>query len=141
MRALGFEPFALIGHDRGARVARRLALDHPDSVSRLGILDIVPTETIYGLLDQERATTVWRYFFLVQPPDLPERLIGADPGFYLEWTLREWTEHPVRSTKPPSRSTGAASMRQRSMPAARTTAPAQRPAESAAELTHFLEKP
>jgi haloacetate dehalogenase len=71
MRALGFERFALVGHDRGARVARRLALDHPESVSRLAILDIVPTETIYGLLDQERATTVWRYFFLVQPPDCP----------------------------------------------------------------------
>jgi len=89
MRALGFDRFALVGHDRGARVARRLALDHPDSVSRLAILDIVPTETIYGLLDQERALTVWRYFFLVQPPDLPERLIGADPRFYLDWTLRE----------------------------------------------------
>jgi haloacetate dehalogenase len=90
MRTLGFERFALVGHDRGARVARRLALDHPDSVSRLALLDIVPTETIYGLLDQKRAITVWRYFFLVQPPDLPERLIGADPGFYLDWTLREW---------------------------------------------------
>jgi haloacetate dehalogenase len=94
MRALGFERFALVGHDRGARVARRLALDHPDSVSRLAILDIVPTETIYGLLDQERATTVWRYFFLVQPPDLPERLIGADPGFYVDWTLKEWCGTP-----------------------------------------------
>jgi haloacetate dehalogenase len=94
MRALGFERFALVGHDRGARVARRLALDHPDSVSRLAILDIVPTETIYGLLDQERATTVWRYFFLVQPPDLAERLIGADAGFYLDWTLREWCGTP-----------------------------------------------
>jgi haloacetate dehalogenase len=94
MRALGFERFAVVGHDRGARVARRLALDHPESVSRLAILDIVPTETIYGLLDQQRATTVWRYFFLVQPPDLPERLIGADPGFYLDWTLREWCGTP-----------------------------------------------
>jgi haloacetate dehalogenase len=94
MRALGFEVFALVGHDRGARVARRLVLDHPESVSRLAILDIVPTETIYGLLDQERATTVWRYFFLVQPPDLAERLIGADPDFYLDWTLREWCGTP-----------------------------------------------
>jgi haloacetate dehalogenase len=91
MRALGFERFALVGHDRGARVARRLALDYPDAVSRLAILDIVPTETIYGLLDQERTTTVWRYFFLVQPPDLPERLIGANSDFYLNWTLREWS--------------------------------------------------
>jgi haloacetate dehalogenase len=94
MRALGFERFALAGHDRGARVARRLALDHPDAVSHLAILDIVPTETIYATLDQERATTVWRYFFLVQPPDLPERLIGANPGFYLDWTLREWCGTP-----------------------------------------------
>jgi haloacetate dehalogenase len=94
MRTLGFERFALVGHDRGARVARRLALDHPDAVSRLAILDIVPTGTIYGTLDQGRATTVWRYFFLVQPPDLPERMIGADPGFYLDWTLREWCGTP-----------------------------------------------
>jgi haloacetate dehalogenase len=94
MRTLGFERFALAGHNRGARVARRLALDHADSVSRLAILDIVPTDAIYRLLDQERATTVGRYFFLVQPPDLPERLIGADPGFYLDWTLREWCGTP-----------------------------------------------
>ena len=51
MRSLGFERFALVGHDRGARVARRLALDHPDAVSRLAVLDIVPTETIYAMLD------------------------------------------------------------------------------------------
>jgi haloacetate dehalogenase len=94
MRALGFERFALVGHDRGGRVARRLALDHPDRVSRLAVLDIIPTETIYATLDQERATTVWRYFFLVQPPELPERLIGVDPGFYLDWTLQEWCGTP-----------------------------------------------
>src|SRR5215218_6366050 len=55
MRALGFERFALVGHDRGACVARRLALDHPDAVSRLALLDIVPTETIYATLDQTSA--------------------------------------------------------------------------------------
>jgi haloacetate dehalogenase len=90
MEALGFDRFALAAHDRGARVARRLALDHPDAVSRLAILDIVPTETIYTTLSQENATTVWRYFFLIQPPGLPERLIGADPGFYIDWTFSEW---------------------------------------------------
>jgi haloacetate dehalogenase len=94
MQALGFDRFALVGHDRGARVARRLALDHPEAVSRLAVLDIIPTDTIYGTLDQQRATTVWRYFFLVQPPDLPERLIGADPGFYLVRTLEEWCGTP-----------------------------------------------
>jgi len=94
MRELGHEHFALVGHDRGARVARRLALDHPDAVTRLALLDIVPTTTIYARLDQARAISVWRYFFLVQPPDLPERLIGADPGFYLRWTLSEWAGRP-----------------------------------------------
>jgi haloacetate dehalogenase len=94
MRALGFERFAVVGHDRGARVARRLALDHPESVARLAVLDIVPTATIYASLDQDRATTVWRYFFLIQPPDLPERLIGSDPAFYLRWTFNEWSGGP-----------------------------------------------
>jgi haloacetate dehalogenase len=92
MRALGFDRFAVVGHDRGARVALRMALDHPDAVTRLGVLDIVPTRTIYATVDRERATTVWRYFFLIQPFDLPERLIGADPDFYLRWTLDEWCD-------------------------------------------------
>jgi haloacetate dehalogenase len=91
MNELGFERFAVVGHDRGARVARRLALDQPDAVSRLALLDIVPTDTIYTTLDQEHATTVWRYFFLIQPPDLPERLITSEPDFYLDWTLEEWS--------------------------------------------------
>jgi haloacetate dehalogenase len=94
MRALGHERFALVGHDRGARVARRLALDHPDAVTRLALLDIVPTAEVYARLDRSRAIAVWRYFFLVQPPDLPERLIGTDPGFYLRWTLAEWAGRP-----------------------------------------------
>jgi haloacetate dehalogenase len=94
MGQLGFQRFALVGHDRGARVARRLALDHPSRVSRLAVLDIVPTRTIYEDLDQARATSVWRYFFLVQPSGLPERLISADPLFYLDATLREWTRTP-----------------------------------------------
>jgi haloacetate dehalogenase len=91
MGALGFERFAVFGHDRGARVARRMVLDHPDAVSRLAVLDIVPTAVVYETLDQPRATTVWRYFFLVQPPDLPERLIGRDPGSYLRSTFAEWS--------------------------------------------------
>jgi haloacetate dehalogenase len=90
MRKLGHAQFALVGHDRGARVARRLALDHGAAVSKLALLDIVPTRTIYASLDKDRATSVWRYFFLIQPAPLPERLIGADPGYYLHWTLNEW---------------------------------------------------
>jgi haloacetate dehalogenase len=91
MRALGFDRFAVVGHDRGARVALRMALDHPDAVERLCILDIVPTRAIYATIDRARATTVWRYFFLIQPPPLPERLIAADPDFYLDWTFEEWS--------------------------------------------------
>jgi haloacetate dehalogenase len=90
MRALGFDRFAVVGHDRGARVALRMALDHPDVVSHLAVMDIVPTKTIYETLDRQRAITVWRYFFLIQPYDLPERLIGGDPHGYLRWTLDEW---------------------------------------------------
>ncbi len=99
MRALGFERFAVVGHDRGARVARRLALDHGANVTRLALLDIVPTAAIYALLDQERATVVWRYFFLIQPPDLPERLIEAQADHYLSWTLREWCDTPGALTE------------------------------------------
>jgi haloacetate dehalogenase len=91
MRALGFERFAVAAHDRGARVALRLALDHPEAVERLAILDIVPTRTIYATIDRQRATAVWRYFFLTQPEPLPERLIEANRDFYLDWTLEEWS--------------------------------------------------
>src|SRR4029453_16270202 len=94
MHALGFDRFAVVGHDRGARVALRMALDHPAAVTRLGILDIVPTTVIYGTVDNARARTVWRYFFLTQPFDLPERLIGSDPEFYLRWTFDEWGSTP-----------------------------------------------
>jgi haloacetate dehalogenase len=94
MGTLGHRRFSIAGHDRGGRVALRLALDRPDVVDRLAILDIVPTATIYETLDQRRATTVWRYLFLVQPPDLPERLIGAQRERYLRWTFDEWCGTP-----------------------------------------------
>jgi haloacetate dehalogenase len=90
MRSLGFERFAVAGHDRGARVAYRMALDAAECVSHLAVLDIVPTSIIYATLTQTRATDVWRYFFLTQPPDLPERLIGASAAYYLQWTLQHW---------------------------------------------------
>jgi haloacetate dehalogenase len=94
MRALGYDRFAVVAHDRGARVALRLALDHPAAVTRLAILDIVPTSVIYATVDDAHARSVWRYFFLTQPFDLPERLIGANPDFYLRWTLDEWCGTP-----------------------------------------------
>jgi haloacetate dehalogenase len=90
MRRLGFERFAVVGHDRGGRVAYRLALDHPDRVSRLAVLDIVPTIETWERLDRRQALDSYHWLFLAQPFDLPERLIGADPEFFLRWTLASW---------------------------------------------------
>jgi len=87
MRGLGFERFAVVGHDRGGRVGHRMALDHPDRVERLAVLDIVPTRTVYGTVDRELATRYFHWFFLIQPFDLPERLIGADAVYYLRRAL------------------------------------------------------
>lgn len=83
MRALGHDRFALVGHDRGGRVAHRLALDHPEAVSRLAVLDIAPTATMYARTDKAFATRYFWWFFLIQPFDLPERMIGADPELFL----------------------------------------------------------
>ena len=90
MTALGFDRFDLIGHDRGARVAHRMALDHPARVQRLAVLDIAPTRVMFEKTDQAFATAYYHWFFLIQPFDLPERMIGADPRFFLRWTLGGW---------------------------------------------------
>lgn len=91
MRALGFERFAVAGHDRGGRVAHRMALDHPDAVTRLAVLDIVPTHEIFATVDKGVATGYYHWFFLIQGGDLPETLIGHDPDFYLRSKLRQWS--------------------------------------------------
>lgn len=84
MKALGFDRFRVIGHDRGGRVAHRLALDAPQSVEQLVVIDIAPTSTMYARTDMEFARRYFWWFFLIQPSPLPERLIGADPDFFLE---------------------------------------------------------
>jgi haloacetate dehalogenase len=83
MHALGIGHFAVLAHDRGARVAHRLAIDHPASVSRLVLLDIAPTLDMYALADDAFARAYWHWFFLIQPAPLPERLIEADPAAYV----------------------------------------------------------
>src|SRR6516165_6044479 len=88
MAALGFERFRVAGHDRGARVAHRLARDHPQRVERLALLDIVPTLYRFETIDQKAATSSYHWFFLIQPGGLPERLIGAEPEFFLRHSLR-----------------------------------------------------
>lgn len=90
MQALGFGRFALAGHDRGARVAHRMARDHPERIERLAVLDISPTAAMYAKTDQAFATAYYHWFFLIQPYDLPERLIGADPAYYLRKKLGGW---------------------------------------------------
>jgi haloacetate dehalogenase len=91
MAALGFERFALVGHDRGGRVAFRLALDSPERVAKLALLDIAPTLSMLEGTDQRSATASYHIYFLCQPYDLPERLIASDPAFFLRWHLRAWS--------------------------------------------------
>jgi len=91
MAALGHPRFAVAGHDRGGRVAHRMALDHPDVVERVAVLDIVPTRTLFAGTDQAFATAYYHWFFLIQPDGLPETMIGHDPEWFLRETLRRWS--------------------------------------------------
>lgn len=83
MQHLGFNAFDVLAHDRGARVAHRLALDHPQAVHRMVLLDIAPTLAMYGQTSEAFARAYWHWFFLIQPAPMPERLIQADPGAYV----------------------------------------------------------
>jgi haloacetate dehalogenase len=94
MRSLGFEKFAVVGHDRGGRVAYRMALDRPECVVKLAVLDILPTLEHYRRADMRFALAYWHWFFLPQPYPIPERLIGADPRGFFE---RNW---PAASEPP-----------------------------------------
>jgi haloacetate dehalogenase len=87
MRVLGHERFAVAGHDRGARVAYRMALDHPDAVTRLAVLDVVPTGEVWARADAVMMLGYWHWAFLAQPAPLPERLISADPDAF--WLAAE----------------------------------------------------
>jgi haloacetate dehalogenase len=93
MRQLGFERFFVAGHDRGGRVAYRMALDQPERVQKLAVLDIIPTGEAYRRADMKFGLGYWHWFFLAQPYDLPERLIGADPDYYY------WQRH---GSEPPA---------------------------------------
>ena len=83
MRKLGFEQFYLAGHDRGGRVAHRLAVDHPEHVLKLALLDISPTKKMYENTTQEFARAYYHWFFLIQPKPLPEKLIGENAQYFL----------------------------------------------------------
>jgi haloacetate dehalogenase len=83
MQSLGFATFRVLAHDRGARVAHRLAQDHPQAVERMALLDIAPTLAMYEQTSDTFARAYWHWFFLIQPAPLPERLIEADPAAYV----------------------------------------------------------
>ncbi len=93
MHSLGYERFLLAGHDRGARVAYRLALDHPSAVARLAILDTIPTLNVWEEMDWHSAIGAFHWPFLAQPAPLPERLIGAEPEHYVGHLLDSWSVH------------------------------------------------
>lgn len=90
MRSLGIERFGVAGHDRGGRVAHRMALDHPGAVARLAVLDIAPTLDMYGATDMAFARAYYHWFHLIQPAPLPERMIEGCAQDYLHAKLGGW---------------------------------------------------
>jgi haloacetate dehalogenase len=94
MQTLGFERFSVVGHDRGARCAYRLALDHPDVVSRLVMLDVLPTGDVFHQLDADLAQQFWVWLFLSAAEPVPERLISNDPATIVNHMLDTWSERP-----------------------------------------------
>ncbi|HVY05505.1 MAG TPA: alpha/beta hydrolase [Burkholderiales bacterium] len=90
MRKLGFERFHVVGHDRGGRTAHRMALDHPQAVASLSVLDIVPTWAMFNDVTRKIAGTYWHWYFLSQPTPFPEHMIGLDPDFFFETCLVGW---------------------------------------------------
>lgn len=90
MRDLGFDRFHLVGHDRGGRTAHRMALDAPDAVQSLTVMDIVPTHLLLDQLSQQVARAYYHWFFLAQPAPFPETMIGHDPDAFFESCLRGW---------------------------------------------------
>lgn len=113
MKALGYRQFFLLGHDRGARVSHRLAMDYPASVLKLMMLDISPTLTMYDNTTMEFAKGYWHWFFLIQPEPVPETMIGANPEYWLKnhmgrhagtgiFSPERWAEYLAGASNPQS---------------------------------------
>jgi haloacetate dehalogenase len=96
MRNLGHERFSVVGHDRGALVAFRAALDHPDVIDRLGVLDVIPSVDNWKALTGVAGVFAFHLYLLAQPTDLPERMIGADPGAFFGHFFDTWVVEPQR---------------------------------------------
>jgi haloacetate dehalogenase len=91
MAKLDYEKFSVVGHDRGGRVAHRMALDYPGHIRKIAILDIAPTLTMFEATNQSFATGYYHWFFLIQPDGFPEHMIGLDPDYYLSEKLKRWS--------------------------------------------------
>ncbi|WP_433131867.1 alpha/beta fold hydrolase [Micromonospora sp. CA-240977] len=113
MRSLGYQQFHLVGHDRGARCAYRLALDAPDAVTRLAVMDVVPIGDVYNRADKAFSLSYWVWSFLAAPAPVPEQFIGAAPAVLVDYMLDIWPE--VKDAFPPE--VRAAYVRQFSDPA------------------------
>ena len=139
MASLGYDRFAVAGHDRGGRVAYRMALDHPAVVTALAVLDIVPTAEVWARADDRMAIGYWHWGFLAQPAPLPERLIGGAPdAFFDSHVQRGWGSAATPSAI--RRGAGrlpraAARPRRRAGRCARTTAPGRRSTGSSTRPT------
>lgn len=100
MQKLGHLQFGVIGHDRGGRVGYRMALDHPGRVTKLSVLDIIPTLDMWRGMDAKRAMVVYHWPFLAQRAPLPEMLIEKAPLEYIDWTLGSWAPDGLKKFDP-----------------------------------------
>ena len=100
MQKLGHLQFGVIGHDRGGRVGYRMALDHPGRVTKLSVLDIIPTLDMWKGMNAARAMVVYHWPFLAQRAPLPEMLIGKAPLEYIDWTLGSWAPDGLKKFDP-----------------------------------------
>ena len=99
MRAAGHDRFAVVGHDRGGRVAYRAALDHPECVSQIAVLDVVPTFDVWDRADARLALAFWPFSLLAQPAPLPERLLSAAPDAIVDNATSDWGSSPATFPK------------------------------------------
>jgi haloacetate dehalogenase len=100
MHRLGFDRFHLVGHDRGGRTGHRMALDRPEVVQSLAVLDIAPTYSMFMDTNRHVAGAYWHWYFLSRPAPFPERLIGADPDYFFETCFESWGKTAVASLDP-----------------------------------------
>ncbi|MFC4249029.1 alpha/beta fold hydrolase [Natribaculum luteum] len=94
MTSMGFDEYRIVGHDRGARVGYRFALDHPDRVEKLAVLDIIPTLETVERMDYEYAYAMYHWLFLAQPHPIPETLLANEPAFYVDHLIDNWAAYP-----------------------------------------------